>query len=225
MRTLPVAFSIAVASVRRHAAVGARSATRSSSRGGLALIGVAFVWVRRRSVATPYLEIVGQMVVLGVGLGLDHRASDRGDHGCRPARRRPASARRSTTPPASSAATLGVAVIGSVFASIYVAGVHELDGSLPAGALDASTDSIGAALLVAEGLGPAGEQLRSTASAAFFDGFQIGCLVAAGVLLVGSVFAARFLPSRPVVDLDDVDDVDKPVPVGASEVRTSPGSS
>ena len=33
--------------------------------------------------------------------------------------------------------------------------------------------------------------------AAFFDGFQIGCLVAAGVLFAGVAFAARFLAARP----------------------------
>ena len=35
------------------------------------------------------------------------------------------------------------------------------------------------------------------ARTAFFDGFQVGCLVAAGVLFIGAAFVARFLPARP----------------------------
>ena len=35
------------------------------------------------------------------------------------------------------------------------------------------------------------------ANRGFFDGLAAGCLVAAGVTLVGCVFAAILLPSRP----------------------------
>jgi hypothetical protein len=39
--------------------------------------------------------------------------------------------------------------------------------------------------------------LLDASQTAFFDGFQLGCLVAAGVLIAGAAFAARYLPSRP----------------------------
>ena len=44
--------------------------TTNVVRFGLALLSAAFVWIAFRvEVDTPYLEIVGQMVFLGAGLG------------------------------------------------------------------------------------------------------------------------------------------------------------
>jgi hypothetical protein len=95
--------------------------------------------------------------------------------------------------------TLGVAIIGSVFASLYASGIQDAAGTLPAPVLDAASESIGAAIAVSDQLGPAGQPLIDASQAAFFDGFQLGCLVAAAVLFAGAAFAARFLPSRPTV--------------------------
>jgi hypothetical protein len=44
------------------------------------------------------------------------------------------------------------------------------------------------------------------ARGAFLDGFQVGCLTAAGVLAVGALFAARFVPSRPAPPPGEDDD-------------------
>jgi hypothetical protein len=52
---------------------------------------------------------------------------------------------------------------------------------------------------VSSQLGPAGQPLLEASQTAFFDGFQLGCLVAATVLIAGAAFAARYLPSRPTV--------------------------
>jgi hypothetical protein len=49
----------------------------------------------------------------------------------------------------------------------------------------------------------------------FFDGFQVGCLVAAGVLFIGAAFAARFLPARPAPPADLADLEFEPEPVVA----------
>ena len=40
--------------------------------------------------------------------------------------------------------------------------------------------------------------MKDAASRAFFDGFAIGCLVAAGVALLGALAAAVLLPAHPV---------------------------
>ena len=90
--------------------------------------------------------------------------------------------------------TLGVAVIGSVFASLYSSGL----GDLPAGVPSSAGDSIGAALGIANTMGgPAGDSLRELASAGFYDGLQAGCLVAGGVCLLGALAVLALLPSRP----------------------------
>ena len=92
---------------------------------------------------------------------------------------------------------LGVAVIGSIYASLYASGVDAAPASIPRFAVHSASDSIGAALAVSHELGPAGDSLLHAARSAFFDGFQVGCLVAAGVLFIGAAFVARFLPARP----------------------------
>src|SRR4029077_18766792 len=74
--------------------------------------------------------------------------------------------------------------------------------SLPQSAVHHASDSIGAALAVSRQLGPAGTALLHAARGAFFDGFQVGCLVAAGVLFIGAAFVARFLPARPTPALE-----------------------
>jgi hypothetical protein len=57
-----------------------------------------------------------------------------------------------------------------------------------------------------------------TANHGFFDGLPAGCLVAAGVTLVGCVFAAILLPARPkpAASEDVTEPESTPEPVGAS---------
>src|SRR5258708_28945786 len=99
--------------------------------------------------------------------------------------------------------TLGVAVIGSIYASLYASGVDAAPRSLPRSAIHGASDSIGAAFAVSHQLGPAGDSLLHAARGAFFDGFHAGCLVAAGLLFIGAAFVARFLPAHPTPPLDD----------------------
>jgi hypothetical protein len=93
--------------------------------------------------------------------------------------------------------TLGVAVIGSVFASLYAARLDE--AALPGSLRTAVGDSVGAALTAAGGLPDAAlaATLRAAAEDGFLAGLQAGCLVAAGVALAGAVLALALLPARP----------------------------
>ena len=198
LRILPVATCIAIGSI-----VGVRLAVTVGNKAvvatGLTLVGVSFAWVSTASTATPYLEIVGQMVLAGAGMGLTTAPATEAIMGVVPKDKAGiGSAVNDAT--RELGATLGVAIIGSVYASRYAAGIQDAAGSLPAPALDTATDSIGAALTVAGQLGPAGQPLLEASQAAFFDGFQLGCLVAASVLIAGAAFAARYLPSRPTAE-------------------------
>jgi len=95
--------------------------------------------------------------------------------------------------------TLGVAVVGSVFASLYGPRiVDNLAGlPIPAEALDAAEGSMAAALIVAERAPAAGAQaIVAAARDAFMSGWMTACLVAVGVALVGSVLTLVFLPNR-----------------------------
>jgi hypothetical protein len=51
--------------------------------------------------------------------------------------------------------------------------------------------------LAATGHGDPATALRDAASAAFFHGFEIACLVAAGVAIAGAVVAVALLPAQP----------------------------
>jgi EmrB/QacA subfamily drug resistance transporter len=97
--------------------------------------------------------------------------------------------------------TLGVAVVGSVFASLY--GPRILDNltglPIPKEGLDAAESSMAAALVVAERAPAAGQgMIIEAARTAFMHGWTTACLVAASVAVVGSFVALAFLPNRAV---------------------------
>jgi len=95
--------------------------------------------------------------------------------------------------------TLGVAVLGSVFASAYAPRVIRAFGPypIPAGAKSAAHQSMAAALAVVN-RAPVSVRpvLRAAAFTAFGSGLKIACVVGAGVAVVGAVAAFRFLPGR-----------------------------
>ena len=198
LRTLPVAFSIAAASVLAPRLVH-RAGTTQVVRGGLALLATAFVWIGLRAeVDTSYLEIVGQMILLGAGLGsttapatesiMGSLVTDKAGVG---------SAVNDTT--RELGGTLGVAIIGSVFSSVYINALDNGSGvfaQLPPDARHATLDSVGAARVVAEGLGPNAQPFLAQVADAFLSGLSVGCFVAAGVAAAGAVFVSRFLPAR-----------------------------
>jgi hypothetical protein len=169
---------------------------------GLALMAIGFMWISRSSSHTPYIEIVGQMLVTASGLGFATAPATEAIMGVVPKEKAgTGSAVNDAT--RELGGTLGVAVIGSVFASLYI---HGLESSRAAAAVPAevfarSKESVGAALLGARQLAQSNPRaaglLTRAAHHAFFDGFKVGCLVAAAVALVGAAFVAVVLPARP----------------------------
>jgi EmrB/QacA subfamily drug resistance transporter len=95
--------------------------------------------------------------------------------------------------------TLGVAVIGSVFASSYGPRIASAFGDLPIpkGAKGAAQDSIAAALEVV-GHAPAAVRpaIESSVFSAFSSGLEVACFAAAGVAVLGALISFRFLPGR-----------------------------
>jgi hypothetical protein len=99
--------------------------------------------------------------------------------------------------------TLGVAVIGSVYASVYGS---RLTGTTPAGVpgpvAALAHQSVGAAYAAAGALTGAGhpalgQALHLASTNAFLRGLTIGALVAGGVAAAGAIMAALFLPAQP----------------------------
>ncbi len=201
LRLLPVATFVAVSSI-----IGTQLAVRFGTKyvvgGGLVLLSIAYAWVSTSSVGTSYLEIAAQMVVLGSGMGLTSAPATESIMGAvSNAKAGIGSAVNDAT--RELGATLGVAVIGSVFASLY----HEAfsgssTGNVPAAALGPAEDSIGGALIAAQRLSDSGafgaaDTLNRVASGGFFDGMQAGCLVASAVCAVGALFCFAILPAHP----------------------------
>ena len=198
LRTLPVAFSIAIASVLSPRLVE-RVGTTNVVRTGLALLSTAFVWIAFRvDVDTSYLEIVGQMIVMGIGLGATSAPATESIMGSLSADKAGiGSAVNDTT--RELGGTLGVAIIGSVFSSLYAGALRDGDGvvaQLPDEARELTEESVGAARIVAGELGDAAPAYLAEVNDAFLSGFGAGSLVAAGVAAAGAVFASRFLPAR-----------------------------
>jgi hypothetical protein len=99
---------------------------------------------------------------------------------------------------------LGVAVIGSVFVSLYSPKIGEnfdkipgLTENLPTGLREVAEDSVGAAYQIAAQVPEAlREQVQDAVSNAFLQGFATACIVASVVAMVGAVFALKYLPAR-----------------------------
>ena len=198
VRTLPVAFSIATAAVVTPRLVHSLGTTQVV-RAGLGLMAIAFVWIGfRAGLDTAYIEIVGQMVLLGAGLGSTTAPATESIMGSLSADKAGVgSAVNDTT--RELGGTLGVAIIGSVFSSLYVGSLNDAGGTfatLPPEAQELTKESVGAAQFVARELGPNAQGFLDQVNEAFLSGLHAGCFVAAGVAFAGAVFASRFLPAR-----------------------------
>jgi len=196
IRTVPVATAIAVASVIAPKLVE-RIGTKYVVSLGLLLLGSGFAWMSQLEADSPYWVIVLQMMLNGFGLGFTTTPATESIMGSlTPDKAGIGSAVNDTT--RELGGTLGVAVIGSVFTSVYVGALRkgEVFAGLPPEARGASEESVSAAAQVAGSLGSGAVTFMGEVKDAFLSGFSIGCWVAAGVALAGSVFALRYLPAR-----------------------------
>lgn len=202
VRILPVALAVALGSVAGTGLV-VRLGNKLVVTAGLLALAAGYAWISTTSISTSYLEIAGQMVLVGCGMGLTSAPATESIMGAvQTDKAGIGSAVNDAVREVG--ATLGVAVIGSVFASLYVLRIDELRSALPAGAGERAAESVSAAVAIADRLPtqPAAA-LREATAAGFFDGLQAGCLISSGVALAGAVIAALALPSRPGADTSE----------------------
>lgn len=196
LRTIPVAVSIATASVLAPLIVERFGTTRVVA-GGLVSMAIGFVWVSTAEVDTAYLQIVGQMFFLGTGLGLTTAPATESIMGSLSVDKAGVgSAVNDTT--RELGGTLGVAIVGSVFNSLYVGGLNSgaVTSTLPPESQAVAKESVGAAQFLAAELGPAAPAFLDEVNAAFMDGLAVACLVVAGVAVTGAGLVLRYLPAR-----------------------------
>lgn len=201
---LPVAISVAIGSI-----VGTILAVRLSTKlivtTGILLIAGFYAWVA--AVTSPTLSygiIALQMVVYGLGLGLTSAPATESIMGAVETHKAGVgSAINDTTRLVGG--TLGVAVIGSLFISLYQRQVDHLSAlHIPANVVGPMKQSVGAGYAAAGQVGAHGQHavgalLTQTTTNALMHGLKVSCVVATGVALGGAVIAAIFLPSKPTI--------------------------
>ncbi|HLJ99750.1 MAG TPA: MFS transporter [Streptosporangiaceae bacterium] len=201
VRLLPVAAAVAVASV-----LGTKLAVRVGNKmivtSGLVLFAAGTLWTATFPVSASYSMIAVQMVILGTGMGLTSAPATEAIMGAVPkAKAGAGSAVNDAT--RLFGGTLGVAVIGSVAASLYSSRLASTaPAHLPAQAASAAKESVGAAFaasraLTQPGFTQAGHALADSATGAFMHSLHGGCVVAGGVVIAGAIMAGLFLPARP----------------------------
>ncbi len=211
MRLLPVASSVAIASI-----LGARLAVRLGTKlvvaSGLFAMAAFYLWVTTAEASTGYGTLAAQMVVLGTGMGLTSAPATEAIMGVVP------KAKAGVGSAVNDAnrllgGTLGVAVIGSIYASLYASRLTStLPPGLPAGVAHSAHASVGAALTAASQMANSGHPAlaRATsdaANSAFFHGFHAANYVCAGVAVGGMLLAVAFLPAHPAAPSDDTQEL------------------
>lgn len=198
---LPVAVSVGLASV-----LGTKLAVRIGTKlvvtVGLLMVTTFYLWVTTVSTSTGYPTIAAQMVLYGLGMGLTSAPATEAIMGVVPVGKAGVgSAVNDAT--RLLGGTLGVAVIGSVYASVYGSRLTStLHSRLPYGLASVAHSSASAAFTVAERLSVAGRttlaaHVHEAAAASLVRGLSAGCLVAAAVAAVGAGAAALLLPAQP----------------------------
>jgi hypothetical protein len=116
--------------------------------------------------------------------------------------------------------TLGVAIIGSVYASLYNTRLTNLLlGELAPRLARTAHNSVGAALELANrtsvnGHPALGHAIHAAASNAFFHGFSAACLLAAGVGAAGAIVTLLLLPAHPGAPTGATVPIDRRVALG-----------
>jgi EmrB/QacA subfamily drug resistance transporter len=162
---------------------------------GLVVVATAMACYASDTIMSSFALGFGVRLVYGIGMGVTVAPVTESIMGSLPpGRAGVGSAVNDTTRQTGGA--LGVAVLGSIFASQYHT-TFDAARNLPPGVAHSARDSIGTSLQVARHL-PAGvaTQVRSVATDAFLSSMRITYACAVAVVLVAVFVAARFLPAR-----------------------------
>jgi EmrB/QacA subfamily drug resistance transporter len=195
VRALP--FAITIGAVSQPAArLAARIGTKVVVTTGLALMAVGFGLMATSTVATGFGFLLVASIVIAAGMGLAMAPATESIMGALPpAQAGVGSAVNDTT--RSLGGALGVAIMGSVAASVFASRIHPALTHLPATVAAQAKASVGAAVTVGQHApGSTGHNLVDAARQAFITGSDHAMLIAVAAALLGSLVAARFLPAR-----------------------------
>jgi EmrB/QacA subfamily drug resistance transporter len=215
LRFLPFAVCMLILSPLSSRIVD-RFGTKLTVGAGLTLVALGLGAMTQLQVGTAYWpDIVWRLVLMASGIALTMAPATESIMGSLPlAKAGVGSAVNDTTRQVGGA--LGVAVVGSVLASVYGSKVGDflVGKPVPSGVAESMKQSLGIALSAGREV----SGLAAVAKQAFVDGLHAGVLVAAAIALLGAVVAFLWLPARASYDLlasDDADDAAEPATVPA----------
>ena len=204
LRTIPFAIGAGIT-----APLAARAALRWGTKKvvalGLLTMSMGFIVASRFEADSTYFgPVVLSMVLIASGLSLVTSPSTDAVMGSLP-RNKAGVGSAVNDISREVGGTLGVAVSGSVFVSLYTPAIIDrfenipgLIEALPTGLYDAAKESVGAAYGVAQGSPEAvRSQVLGAVSDSFMRGFSVACTVVAVAALLGSIAALALLPARP----------------------------
>lgn len=201
IRTAPVALGMVIGSAMAPRLAEKFGTTKVVAFGMLVLAAtlVSFTFF---SVTTGYTVIGLSIVAMAFGMGNIMAPSTDAVMGAVPvAKGGVASATNDVTRQVAGA--IGVAVIGSVFNSVYQSNMETVAAALPPEAAEAASNSIGAALAIASQLpGDAGAALADAARAGFVDAMGLAIWIPVAIAALGAFVVMKFLPPHhlPMAD-------------------------
>jgi fucose permease len=206
VRLLPFAFVMMIVAPSS-ARVAERVGTKRTVAAGLAIAAVGLLIASRLQVDSSYGLLVVAFAVLALGMALTMPSSTASILSSLPmGKQGVGSAVNDTTRELGGA--LGVAVMGSVFATRYTSSIGSSIAHLPTAAQQAAKASVGGAIGVAQKVGgSAGAALESTAKHAFVSGQSTAFLLAAGVCVAASILIWRIMPMHLSYDYESIADV------------------
>ncbi|HZP31096.1 MAG TPA: MFS transporter [Acidimicrobiia bacterium] len=172
--------------------------TKRTVATGLLFGAAGMLVVATNDAASPYLQVFAGIVTISFGMGLVMAPATASIMEALPrARAGVGSAVNDTTRQVGGA--MGVAVVGSLFASAYRSSIetraHDL--GIASAVVDRARESAGAALAAARNIGGGvGRAFARVIDDSFVHGMRVGLGASAGICLVGAALAIRFLPAR-----------------------------
>ncbi|HKA04445.1 MAG TPA: MFS transporter [Acidimicrobiales bacterium] len=190
LATLPFAAVLVLVSPRS-AAIGERLGGGLTIAAGFALIALGMAVFTVIGVSTPYLVLVGAMVLMAAGMAVTAAPATGAIMSAVPlAKAGVGSAVNDTTREVGGA--LGIAIFGTIVNSAYRSRVDLSGLGLSGSAADQAKDSVGSAVGVAARVGgDSGAGLAHRAASAFADAYNVAATVSVVIAVAAAFLVAR----------------------------------
>jgi EmrB/QacA subfamily drug resistance transporter len=192
--TTPVAIGQLVAS-NRSAALVRRFGAKAVAAGGLSVVTGAVIGYHSLTQATPVLGLECIFFLQGTGMGIVMPTATESVMSVVP-RERGGAGSAITNTSRQVAVALGVAVLGSILARAYRAGLAPGLPALPAGSRAEATQSVAATQVAADKLGHGGAALIALADRSFVHAMHVTTVFSAVIAATGAVLIAMWMPGR-----------------------------